>query len=96
MILNYVELKNQYMTNFNRKGLDIHILKPDDFEDYKKFIEESGNNVTVIGNTKLKPIKDNDNNYIIIQGKKFEVTDGKQCLAKGYIPVGKHISHNSL
>lgn len=90
MILNYVELKNQYMTNFNRKGLDIHILKPDDFEDYKKFIEESGNNVTVIGNTKLKPIKDNDNNYIIIQGKKFEVTDGKQCLAKGYIPVGNH------
>ena len=90
MILNYVELKNQYMTNFNRKGLDIHILKPDDFEDYKKFVEESGNNVTVIGNTKLKPIKDNDNNYIIIQGKKFEVTDGKQCSAKGYIPVGNH------
>ena len=42
MILNYVEMENQYTTNFNRKGLDITILKPDDFEDYKKSVEESG------------------------------------------------------
>lgn len=72
MILNYVEMENQYITNFNKKGLDINILKPDDFEDYKKFVEESGNKVTVVGNTKLKSVKeDNDNNYITIQGKKF-------------------------
>lgn len=91
MILNYVEMKNQYMTNFNRKGLDINILKPDDFEDYKKAVEESGNKVTVVGNTKLKSVKgDNDNNYIIIQGKKFGVTDGKICSVKGYVPVGNH------
>ena len=88
MILNYVEMENQYTTNFNRKGLDITILKPDDFEDYKKSVEESGNTVTVIGNTKLKPVKGDNNNYIIIQGKKFEVIDGKMCSAKGYIPVG--------
>ena len=56
MILNYVEMENQYTTNFNRKGLDITILKPDDFEDYKKSVEESGNTVTVIGNTKLEPV----------------------------------------
>lgn len=90
MILNYVEMENQYITNLNKKGLDIHILKPDDFEDYKKAVEESGNTVTVIGNTKLKPVKGDNDNYIIIQGKKFEVTDGKQCSAKGYIPVGNH------
>lgn len=90
MILNYVEMENQYTTNFNKKGLDINILKPDDFEDYKKFLEESGNTVTVIGNTKLKPVKGDSGNYIIIQGKKFEVTDGKICSAKGYIPVGNH------
>lgn len=88
MILNYVEMENQYTTNFNRKGLDITILKPDDFEDYKKSVEERGNTVTVIGNTKLKPVKGDNNNYIIIQGKKFEVIDGKMCSAKGYIPVG--------
>ena len=40
MILNYVEMENQYTTNFNKKGLDINILKPDDFEDYKKVVEE--------------------------------------------------------
>ena len=91
MILNYVEMENQYITNFNKKGLDINILKPDDFEDYKKFVEENGNTVTVIGNTKLKPVKGNNDNYIImIQGKKFEVTDGKICSAKGYIPVGNN------
>ena len=56
MILNYVEMENQYITNFNKKGLDINILKPDDFEDYKKFVEESGNKVTVVGNTKLKSV----------------------------------------
>ncbi|MFR5070454.1 MAG: hypothetical protein ACLTE2_12395 [Eubacteriales bacterium] len=39
---------------------------------------------------KLKPVKGDNNNYIIIQGKKFEVTDGKICSAKGYIPVGNH------
>ena len=91
MILNYVEMENQYITNFNKKGLDINILKPDDFEDYKKFVEESGNKVTVVGNTKLKSVKeDNDNNYITIQGKKFGVTDGKMCSVKGYIPVGNN------
>lgn len=90
MILNYVEMKNQYITSFNRKGLDITILKPDDFEDYKKFVEENGNTVTVMGNTKLKPVKGDNDNYIIIQGKKFGVTDGKMCSAKGYIPVGNH------
>ena len=90
MILNYVEMENQYTTNFNRKGLDITILKPDDFEDYKKFVEESGNTVTVIGNTKLKPVKGDNNNYITIQGKKFGVTDGKMCSVKGYIPVGNN------
>ena len=90
MILNYVEMENQCTTNFNKKGLDINILKPDDFEDFKKNLEESGNTVTVIGNTKLKPVKGDSGNYIIIQGKKFEVTDGKICSAKGYIPVGNH------
>ena len=90
MILNYVEMENQYTTNFNKKGLDIHILKPDDFEDYKKAVEESGNKVTVVGNTKLKSVKGDNDNYIIIQGKKFEVTDGKMCSAKGYIPVGNN------
>ena len=40
MILNYVEMENQYITNLNKKGLDIHILKPDDFEDYKKAVEK--------------------------------------------------------
>ena len=91
MILNYVEMENQYTTNFNKKGLDINILKPDDFEDYKKAVEETGNTVTVIGNTKLKPVKEDNDNYILIQGKKFEVTDGKMCAAKGYIPVGNYL-----
>lgn len=88
MILNYVEMKNQYTTNFNKKGLDINILKPDDFEDYKKVVEESGNTVTVIGNTKLKPVKGDNDNHILIQGRKFDVADGKICSTKGYIPVG--------
>ena len=79
MILNYVEMENQYTTNFNKKGLDINILKPDDFEDYKKVVEESGNTVTVIGNTKLKPVKGDNDNHILIQGRKFYFEELKIC-----------------
>ena len=90
MILNYAEMENQYVSQYKQKGLDINILRPADFENYKQFIEESGNKVTVIGNTTLKSVKGDNDNYIIIQGKKFEVTDGKMCSAKGYIPVGNN------
>ncbi len=83
-------MENQYVSQYKQKGLDINILRPADFENYKQFIEESGNKVTVIGNTTLKSVKGDNDNYIIIQGKKFEVTDGKMCSAKGYIPVGNN------
>ena len=53
MILNYAEMENQYVSQYKQKGLDINILRPADFENYKQFIEESGNKVTVIGNTTL-------------------------------------------
>lgn len=90
MILNYFEMKNQYVSQYKHKGLDINIniLKPTDFEDYKKSVEENGNKVTVVGNTRLKLVKENTDSYIDIQGKRFELKGGKTCPAKGYIPVG--------
>ena len=91
MILNYAEMENQYVSQYKQKGLDINILRPADFENYKQFIEESGNKVTVIGNTTLKSVKGDNDNYIIIQGKKFGSNRvGKMCSAKGYIPVGNN------
>lgn len=50
-------MENQYVSQYKQKGLDINILRPADFENYKQFIEESGNKVTVIGNTTLKSVK---------------------------------------
>lgn len=89
MILKYNEIENDNLVEYKKKKIDIKIFKPKDFNEYKKNVEDNGGKVTVVRNTSFKKCKDDNDEYIEIQDKKFKLKDEKARSAKGYIPVGE-------
>lgn len=92
MILNYFDLSNlTEMTEFKKKNLDIKVLSPKAYNEYKEKIENEGGRVNTIRNTTLALYKDDEQNpeYLEIQGYKFKLKKEKSKVAKCYIPVGE-------
>ena len=91
MIFNYYNIENEHLSIMKKKGTKIKYFKPKDFEQYRKDMEDIGETVSVVRNTKLKKYSDKKNSsndeYITIGGVKYIVTKETAKKAKGFISI---------
>lgn len=95
MILNYRDINHPKLEKFEKKKIKIKVFSPKEFDNYKKEQEEKNQTVTVIRNTKLKQLKEDDKEvkdkeYLQIEDKKFKLEKERGRSAKGYIPIDEN------
>jgi len=92
MILNYNDIGHQKLEEYKKKKVQIKVFKPKEFDEYKKEMEQQEQNVTVVRNTKLKVLKDDDEDvkngeYLAIGDKKYKLVKERGRVAVAYIPI---------
>lgn len=91
MILKSRNLENTEVTLKTHKKTGIQYISPKEFAKYKKDTENAGGIVSVVRNTRLKKVKDQNqcnDEYIEADDIKYQLKDEKNKPAKGYIHVG--------